>query len=127
MIEALFSSPGYQATKKMLDATALQRLAIQNNINHLETPHYRRLQLSPSFQTELQKALASGDQQRVSSLQPRLEIDSAAKSQRLDGNTVNLEHELLEHNKNSLEHMFQTQSITGAMLRLRTAITGRNA
>jgi flagellar basal body rod protein FlgB len=42
-----------------------------------------------------------------------------------DGNTVQLESELAELNKNFLEHALSTQLITGNLVRMRLAITGR--
>jgi flagellar basal body rod protein FlgB len=44
---------------------------------------------------------------------------------RKDGNTVQLESELLRLNQNYMEHHLETQLITGALLKLRLAITGR--
>ena len=46
---------------------------------------------------------------------------------RPDGNTVQLEDELLAMNQNTLQHTLETQLITGSLLKLRLAITGRAA
>jgi flagellar basal body rod protein FlgB len=43
-----------------------------------------------------------------------------------DGNSVNLEQEMLAMNENSLAHTLEAQLITGSMLKLRMAITGRS-
>jgi flagellar basal-body rod protein FlgB len=60
------------------------------------------------------------------SLNPSLAVDTSAVSQNHDGNTVTLEHELLEMNQNTLAHALETQLVTGEMLKLRMAITGHS-
>ncbi|HXG48864.1 MAG TPA: flagellar basal body rod protein FlgB [Methylomirabilota bacterium] len=125
MIDALFSQTGYQMAKKLLDATALRHEAIASNLANVETPHYRRLDLSPTFAAELQQALETGDPGRIARLKPTLATDTRAVSNRRDGNTVQLESELLRLNQNALEHALETQLLTGALLRLRLAISGR--
>jgi flagellar basal-body rod protein FlgB len=125
MIETLFTQPNYVASKKMLDATVLRHEAIASNLANLETPNYKRLDISGSFQTELQQAFARQNADEISELRPTLQVDPSAVAQRADGNTVQLESELTELQKNLLEHSVGTQLITGALLRLRLAITGR--
>ena len=125
MITALFNQPTYLAAKKMLDATVLRHEAIASNIANLETPHYKRLEVAPSFTTELREAMASKSTDRIAGLQPHLAVDETAVSPNRDGNTVQLENELLQLNQNFVEHSLETQLITGALLRLKLAITGR--
>ncbi len=125
MIDALFSQPNYLAAKKMLDATALRQEAIASNIANLETPNYKRLDVAPSFSAELERACASGDAARIASVQPALAVDTSAVSSSRDGNTVNLESELMRLSQNSLEHTLETQLITRSLTKLRLAITGR--
>lgn len=125
MIDALFSQTGYQMAKKLLDATALRHEAIASNLANVETPRYRRVDLSPSFATELRQALETGDPARIARVRPTLATDTRAVSNRRDGNTVQLESELLRLNQNALEHALETQLLTGTLLRLRLAISGR--
>lgn len=125
MIEALFSQPNYLAAKKTLDATALRQEAINNNIANLETPGYKRVDLAPSFEQELEKASASNDAQQISSLTPSLEVDSTAKAVSKDGNTVNLEQELMRMNQNAMTHSVETQMVSNMLAKLRLAIKGQ--
>jgi flagellar basal-body rod protein FlgB len=125
MIDALFNQPGYLAAQKMLDAAVVRHEAIASNIANLETPNYKRLDVAPSFSSDLNRALNSGDVGQLKSLQPSLAVDTNAVSANRDGNTVNLEHELLALNQNQLMHTLETQLITGSLLKLRLAITGR--
>ena len=127
MIEALFSQPGYVATKKMMDATALRHEAIASNIANVETPHYKRIDVFSSFQSELNAALGSRDISKLSSITPGLAEDSTAIAANRDGNTVQLESELLHLNQNTLAHSLETQLVTGSLLKLRLAITGRTS
>ena len=115
MIEAIFSQPAYAATKKLMDATALRHEAIASNIANLETPNYKRIDIAPSFQTELSNAMGSKDVARISSLTPDL----------VEDHTVQLESELMKLNQNTLAHTLETQLVTGTLLKLRMAITGR--
>jgi flagellar basal-body rod protein FlgB len=124
MINALFVQPGYESAKKMMDVTALRHEAIASNISNLETPNYKRIDLSASFESELKQALGSGNTDQLLSLNPTLGVDPTAVSQNHDGNTVTLEQELLEMNQNTLAHALETQLVTGEMLKLRMAITG---
>ena len=125
MIDAIFSQPGYAATKKMMDATALRHEAIASNIANIETPNYKRIDIAPSFQAELRAALGSKDISKISSIAPGLEEDANAVAANRDGNTVQLETELLKLNQNTLAHSLETQLVTGTLLKLRLAISGR--
>jgi flagellar basal-body rod protein FlgB len=126
MIDALFNDPGYLGAKRMLDATVARHEAIASNIANAETPHYKRLDIAPSFSKELQSAIASQDSTRLNSLQTSIVPDARALATNRDGNTVNLEHELVELGQNTLENAVQTQIVSGALAKLRMAITGHS-
>ena len=127
MIDALFNEPNYLAAKKMLDAAVLRHQAIASNIANLETPNYKRVDLAPSFNAELQRACASGNASQIAACQPALAVDPSAVSTSRDGNTVNLETELMQLNQNALEHSLDTQLVTRSLVLLRTAITGKSS
>jgi len=125
MIEALFSQPNYLTAKKTLDAVALRQEAIANNLANLETPGYKRVDLAPSFEQELQRASASGDAAQISSLTPTLATDTTAKASSKDGNSVHLEQELTKMNQNAMTHSLETQMVSNMLQRMRLAITGK--
>ncbi|MGA2863794.1 MAG: flagellar basal body rod protein FlgB [Verrucomicrobiota bacterium] len=127
MIEALFNQPGYLGAKRLLDATVARHDAIAANIANAETPHYQRVDLAPSFRAELQNAIAHHDTARLRALQPRLAVDSKALPRNRDGNSVNLEGELVELGQNSLQHAAEIQMVSAALAKLRLAITGKAA
>ena len=126
MIEALFNDPGYLGAKRMLDATVARHEALATNIANAETPHYQRIDLAPTFKDQLQTALASQDPARLKSLAPKLAIDTQAIPVSHDGNTVNLEHELVELSQNTLQNAVETQVVSAALAKLRLAITGKS-
>jgi flagellar basal-body rod protein FlgB len=126
MIEALFNQPNYLAAKKTLDAVVLRQEAIANNIANLETPGYKRVDLAPSFETELEQACSSGDAQQINSLNPKLAVDTTAVASSRDGNTVHLQSELMKMNENAVTHSLETQLVGGMLQRMQMAITGRD-
>lgn len=127
MIDGMFNQTGYAAAKRMLDVTALRQEAIASNLANLETPGYKRLDVNPTFQAELQQAVRSNDVQRVNSARPLITTDANAISANRDGNTVQLESELTHLAQNTMDHQLETQLVTGTLLKLRLAITGRGA
>jgi flagellar basal-body rod protein FlgB len=127
MIEALFNQPNYLAAKKTLDAVVLRQEAIANNIANLETPGYKRVDLTPTFQAELERASASGDPQEISSLKPTLAVDTSAVASSRDGNMVHLQTELTQMDENAVTHSLETQLISGMLERMQMAITGKDA
>jgi flagellar basal-body rod protein FlgB len=126
MIEALFNQPDYLTAKKMLDAVALRQQAIASNIANLETPGYKRVDLAPSFEKQLESAVAAGDPQQIASLQPALATDTTSAPGSRDGNTVHLETELMAMNQNAMTHALETQLVSNMLQRMRMAITGKS-
>jgi len=125
MIDALFNQTNYVATKKMLDATALRHEAIASNLANLETPGYKRIDVNSDFGAELQRAIGTNNSAAIAQLQPSVAVDSTAVAANRDGNTVQLETELMQLSQNTLAHTFETQLATNQLMRLRLAITGR--
>jgi len=126
MIEALFNQPNYLAAKKSLDAIVLRQDAIANNIANLETPGYKRIDLAPSFQTQLEQACASGNAQEIDALKPTLTVDTSSVASSRDGNSVHLQNELMQMNENAVAHSLETQLISGMIERMQMAITGKD-
>ena len=125
MIDPIFQSDTYQLARKLLDATSLRQEAIASNIANAETPGYKRLDIAPDFATELSARLANGaTPQSLTTLQPHLAEDQHARSVRPDGNSVEIEHELLEMNRNSVDYEYLSDLVSYNLKQLRAAITG---
>jgi flagellar basal-body rod protein FlgB len=125
MIDALFTDSDYVAAKKMLDVTLLRQQAIASNLANVETPNYKRLDVSSSFEAQLRQAVASQNPAEIASMQPELAVDTSSISSRSDGNTVQLETEMLKLNQNTVENALETQLISSSLARMRLAITGK--
>jgi flagellar basal-body rod protein FlgB len=92
----------------------------------VETPNYKRLEVSPAFEAQLRQAVASQNPAEIASLQPELAVDASAISGRSDGNTVQLETEMLKLNQNTVESALETQLVSNSLATLRLAITGKS-
>lgn len=126
MIEALFQQPNYIAAKQMMSGTVSERVAIGTNLANIETPHFHRLQVASSFQDQLKEALKTGDTGQLQAAAPQFEEDTVSTAGRLDGNNVVLEKEMMHLMRNSVDHAYESQLLTGNLTRLRLAITGRS-
>ena len=111
----------------MLDATVLRHEAIASNLANVETPNYKRVDVAADFSMELKQALSSQDVNRMTSMQPKLAVDTTAVAANRDGNSVELENELMQLNQNTLAHGLETRLISGTLLKMRLAITGKSA
>lgn len=127
MVDPIFRSENYLAAGKLLDAAVLRQQAIASNIANAETPGYRRLDISKDFAAQLRSKLSRGDVAEVATLRPQLVEDPHARTVRPDGNSVEMENELLEMNRNSVEYNYLTEIVSGNLKQLRMAITGRSA
>jgi flagellar basal-body rod protein FlgB len=125
MIDPIFQSDNYLLARNLLDASVLRQEAIASNIANAETPGYRRLQVSADFATQLRNKLESGTLARSEPVKPSLVEDMHARSVRPDGNTVEIERELLEMNRNTVEHEFLAELVSRNIKQMKLAITGR--
>lgn len=128
MIDPIFQSDNYQLARKFLDAAALRQEAIASNIANAETPGYRRLDVSADFAEQLKARSETGELARggATHLRPTLVQDPFARSIRPDGNSVEIEKELLAMNRNAVEYEFLTEVVSGNIKQLKMAITGRS-
>jgi flagellar basal-body rod protein FlgB len=129
MIDPIFQSDTtYALARKLLDASALRQEAIASNIANAETPGYRRIDVATDFANQLKAQMSSGlSPTSLNSLEPSLAEDPKARTVRPDGNSVDIEHELLAMNKNAVEYGFLTEVVSGNIKQLKMAITGNIA
>ena len=124
MIDGLFAGANYTGLKQMMDATVLRHEAIASNLANVETPHYKRLDVNSNFATELSRAVGTKKIQDIRSVKPSIEMDKDAVAQNRDGNSVQLDKELMHLQRNMIAHRLQTQMITGTIKKLKMAMTG---
>jgi flagellar basal-body rod protein FlgB len=129
MIDPVFQSDTtYALARKLLDASALRQEAIASNIANAETPGYRRIDVATDFANQLKAQMSSGlSPTSLVSIEPSLAEDPKARTVRPDGNTVDIEHELLAMNKNAVEYGFLTEVVSGNIKQLKMAISGNVA
>ncbi|MFP6899828.1 MAG: flagellar basal body rod protein FlgB [Opitutales bacterium] len=125
LLQNLFEQENYLVAKKLLDATHLRHETLANNLANVETPGFKRRDLPRTFSVELRRAVERKDFRRVKALLPRSREDLQAKPVRMDGNTVQLDEELLAMNRNALNYEFLTQMVSGSIKELNLAIKGR--
>ena len=125
LLQNLYEQENYLVAKKLLDATHLRHESLANNLANVETPGFKRRDLPKTFSVELRRAVERKDFRRVKSLLPRSLEDRQAKPVRMDGNTVQLDEELLAMNRNALNYEYLTQMVSGSIKELNLAIKGR--
>jgi flagellar basal-body rod protein FlgB len=125
MIDPIFQTDNYQLARKLLDAAVLRQEAIATNVANAETPGFRRLDIAPDFAQQLKARVAAGELRKADDLRPQLAVDPTARSLRPDGNTVEIERELLAMNRNSVEFDYLSEVVSNNLKQLKLAITGR--
>lgn len=125
MIDQLLGRENYEMAKTLLDAAALRHEALAANLANIETPGYKRVDLSPDFARQLAEISAPAGSEGMAPPAPKLVEDTTSAAVRPDGNNVALDRELTEMSRNALEYEFLTQYASDSLRRLKSAITGR--
>jgi len=107
---------------KMLDAAALRHRAVSQNLANVNTPGYRRLEVS--FEEQLASQMSGGSKVDINGLKPQL-VESEGLPTRADGNNVDIDVEMGQMNKNALLYQTYTQVLASKIATMRSAITGR--
>jgi flagellar basal-body rod protein FlgB len=123
MIEKIFSTPSYDASKLMMDVSVMRQEIFASNLANLETPGYKRLQVDSDFTKVFNEALKARQLSKVK--MPEVSQDLLSPAQRKDGNNVVLQDELLAMGKNGSEYEAMVDFVSGSMRTLKMAITGR--
>ena len=118
---------------KAADGSWARNNAIANNIANIDTPNYKRQDVS--FQAELQHALKASkytsldtkvrelnENGRLSHIEPRTYTDYANYSYRLDKNNVDIDNENVELASNQIVYQAIVQSINSEFQNLKTVI-----
>jgi len=139
LISNLFQAGLFPILERSLDATSLRQSAISDNIANINTPNYKRKEVS--FEEELKLALnkSSGGELLMSlthpkhipmtnsnllTLQPQVQVDNNTLW-RKDGNNVDVDVEMAELAKNTIKYQALSQRVSQEFIMLKTAIEGR--
>jgi flagellar basal-body rod protein FlgB len=123
----MFATPAVQSLALALDESSLRQQAISSNIANVNTPGFKRLDVSSSFESAFSDALSDlGNGESVGSM-PTGTITTAAEQgpARPDGNTVQIEQEMLGLAQNSARYEFSTEMLANNFHNMKTAITGQ--
>lgn len=134
MLGNLFSNSTFSLLEKGLDASALRHQAIANNIANINTPGYKKLEVS--FEEEFKRAKGSG-QIKMAQLDnrhlpgPGLSTNdinittSSATSMRNDGNNVDIDEEVTKMSENNIRFNAMSKLLADRFRSLRIVIEGR--
>lgn len=127
-VDALFSDPTFRSLGLSLDAAAKRHAAIASNIANVSTPGYKRVDLSAGFQSAFQQALQQLDQTGTSTSlpTPTISVSDVQGLARQDGNTVNIEKEMIDLMQNQSRFDFAAQMTAKNLRGLRMAATGKS-
>jgi flagellar basal-body rod protein FlgB len=110
---------GLGVLTQLMDASALRHRVIAQNVANVNTPGYRRREVT--FEADLVKALASPGP--VAQVKPQVVV--ADGPERVDGNTVDIDREMGDLSKNALLFQAAAQIVSSRVASLRAAISGR--
>lgn len=127
-VDALFSDATYRSLGLTLDANAQRHAAIASNIANVNTPGYKRVDLSAGFQAAMKQALQQLDSGGQTGPLPTPSVSEALNQglPRQDGNTVNVEKEMVDLMQNQFGFDFAAQMTAKSLRGLRMAVTGKS-
>lgn len=113
--------------EKMLDVSSIKHKVIANNIANVNTPGYKKMEVS--FADQLEKAVNEGSMNKFDTLQPKIVISKEDKSEtgRNDGNNVDMDKEVSSLVKNTLSYSIYTQLLAKKYEGIKSAIEGSRA
>ncbi len=107
---------------KLLDLTATKNKVIANNIANVNTPGYKKSDVS--FEKELLKAVESKNISKIENLHESISL-SKNKSTRKDGNNVDLDQELVTFYQMSDRHNIYLEILSKKFKGMIAAIQGK--
>ena len=127
-LDGLFISPTLQSLRLTMDESALRQQAISSNIANVNTPGYQRMDVSAAFQQAYSDAMNHLSNGESVDAMPDATIETAAVQgpARPDGNTVQLEQEMVGLAQNSARYEFAGQMLTQNYHGIKYAITGQD-
>lgn len=107
---------------KMLDVSALKHKVIANNIANVNTPGYKKMEIS--FAEQLEKIIKGNSVNKFDSFQPKIVIskEDANGTVRNDGNNVDMDKEVSSLMKNTLSYNIYTQLLAKKIELVKSAI-----
>ena len=110
--------------EKMLDVSSVKHKVIANNIANVNTPGYKKMEVS--FADQLEKVLNEDSMNKFDTLQPKIVIskEDTSETVRNDGNNVDIDKEVSSLVKNTLTYSIYTQLLAKKYEGIKSAIEG---
>ena len=110
--------------EKMLDVSSVKHKVIANNIANVNTPGYKKMEVS--FADQLEKAVNESSMNKFDTLQPKIVIskEDSSETVRNDGNNVDMDKEVSSLVKNTLTYSIYTQLLAKKYEVVKSAIEG---
>ena len=128
-LDGLFSTPAIQSLRLTMDDAALRQQAISSNIANVNTPGYQRIDVTSTFQnayTDALNRLGQGETVNLDDMPEQKIATSAVQGPaRPDGNTVQIEQEMVGMAQNSARYEFAAQMLASNYHGMKYAITGQ--
>ncbi len=123
----LFERSRVPLLAKELDAFAIRNKAIADNIANIETPNYKRVEVS--FQSALSNAINESNNdvslsENVEQVQPEIKIDPSAFLAS-GANNVSIEQEMANLAKNQLQFKLAARLMSDTMTLIDKSINGQ--
>ncbi len=108
--------------EKMLDVSAIKHKVIANNIANINTPGYKKMEIS--FSDQLDKAIKDTSMNKFDTIQPKIIIAENDKNEtiRNDGNNVDMDKEISALMKNTSSYNIYSQLLAKKMELVKSAI-----
>lgn len=106
----------------MVDVTVLRHKVLSQNVANVNTPGYHKLDVS--FDQTLDRHLRDHGEQGLQALQPQI-VEDTTSPERLDGNNVDIDSEMMRLNKNTLLNNTYLQIVATKTAMMRRAINGQ--
>ena len=109
--------------EKMLNVSTTKHKVIANNIANVNTPGYKRMEVS--FEDQLSRAIQDAPASKLANLQPKIVVSKdkeGSGSIRNDGNNVNIDSEVTSLVRNTLSYNIYTQLLGKKMDMVKSAI-----
>jgi flagellar basal-body rod protein FlgB len=116
------SVPQANLLSSLMDAAELRHRVLSQNIANVNTPNYRRQDVS--FEDTLAAELDSAQELDLEGIAPRVYEEAGAPA-RADGNTVDIDREIGQLNKNSLLYETYSQVLGSYLDSMRRAMQTR--
>jgi flagellar basal-body rod protein FlgB len=126
MSDGIFCAPALQGLKLTLDEAQLRQQAIATNLANINTPGFQRMDVNQVFSEAYSEALHQLENGEAPSALPPGLISKAQiqPPEKPDGNTVELEPEMVSLTQNSARYQFASEMLANNYHGLKYAITG---